>query len=411
MQIKPDHKQSAINFKSFMWHSAFLALASNFMDVDTVIPSMLIKSGGSSLHLGLLTAIMLGGSSLFQLLFANYLSDKQYKKKFLLLGINLRVMALILMASLFFLSSAFPGYVVIILIFLFISLFSFSGSFANVSYIDILGKSVLETERKKFFSLKQVVNSSGVMVSVLLVRQLLKKVDYPFNYATLFIIAAFLLFIASLGFWQIKEVPSLIREKTSFLNFFKLVPVEIRKNKNLFHYLIIINSMGPALIILPFVILFAKKNFGLSYALIGNFLLLRTVGTLAAGLFLFKYARKFSYKALLTAALFAGASIPLFSLAFAGNVVFYQMLFIISGMFVAVYKVSVNGILLEISDNQTYSLYAGISGAGNIVTTVFPLFAGFLIALLGYHIVFTAIAVIVLSGFFSVRRLNCKAAR
>ena len=63
-------KKSKINFNSFLWHSVFLALASNFMDVDTIIPSMLIKAGGNSIHLGVLTAIMLGGTSLFQLVFA-----------------------------------------------------------------------------------------------------------------------------------------------------------------------------------------------------------------------------------------------------------------------------------------------------------------------------------------------------
>ena len=57
---------SRINFRNFLWHAVFLALASNFMDIGTIIPSMLIKAGGSAFHLGLLTAIMLGGTSIFQ---------------------------------------------------------------------------------------------------------------------------------------------------------------------------------------------------------------------------------------------------------------------------------------------------------------------------------------------------------
>ena len=80
--------KSKINFNSFLWHSVFLALASNFMDVDTIIPSMLIKAGGNSIHLGVLTAIMLGGSSLFQLVFAGFLSNQSFKKRYLLIGIN-----------------------------------------------------------------------------------------------------------------------------------------------------------------------------------------------------------------------------------------------------------------------------------------------------------------------------------
>ena len=51
-----------VNFLSFLWHALFLALAKNFMDVNTIIPAMLIKSGGTTTDLGILTAIMIGGA-------------------------------------------------------------------------------------------------------------------------------------------------------------------------------------------------------------------------------------------------------------------------------------------------------------------------------------------------------------
>ena len=83
-----------------------------------------------------------GGSSLLQLIFASFLSNRSLKKKYLLLGINLRVAALLFLSLLLFYSVSLHNNLIILLIFLFISLFSFSGSFANVSYIDILGKSI-----------------------------------------------------------------------------------------------------------------------------------------------------------------------------------------------------------------------------------------------------------------------------
>ncbi|HKJ80030.1 MAG TPA: hypothetical protein VKA10_10865 [Prolixibacteraceae bacterium] len=55
------------NFRSFLWHAAFLAMAKNFMDVDTVIPAMLVEAGGGAIHIGMMTAIMLGGAQ-----FTNY---------------------------------------------------------------------------------------------------------------------------------------------------------------------------------------------------------------------------------------------------------------------------------------------------------------------------------------------------
>jgi len=51
-------KISTHNFYAFLWHAGFLALAKNFIDVDTVIPAMLIESGGNAIHVGIMTAIM-----------------------------------------------------------------------------------------------------------------------------------------------------------------------------------------------------------------------------------------------------------------------------------------------------------------------------------------------------------------
>ncbi len=408
--MKLTEKNSKINFNAFIWHSAFLALASNFMDVDTIIPSMLIKAGGGSVHLGILTAIMLGGSSLFQLFFASFLSNRPSKKKYLLVGIYLRVAALFFLSLLFFNSESIPSDLIILLIFLFISLFSFSGSFANVSYVDILGKSVRDTKRKKLFSTKQIINSIGIFASALVVRELLKYYNYPLNYSMLFLFAAILLLIASLGFWKLREIKSVVKNENGFIKFFTLIPSEIRKNVNLKYYLLIINSLGLGLSLLPFLILYAKVNFGLSYTLIGNFLLFRTIGMLGAGLFLYKYSNRFLYRNLLKFSISLAGLLPLISLIFSHSSSLFQLIFILSGIFVTVFRVAIEGVLLEISTNENRTVYAGISGAGNILTTLFPLFAGVLISIIGYHVLFIAVSLIIFLSYIFVSRLRCKPA-
>jgi MFS family permease len=395
------------NFRAFIWHSAFLALARNFMDMDTIIPSMLIKAGGNSIHLGLLTAIMLGGSSLFQIFFASYLSNKSTKRKYLLTGINLRITALFLMAALFVLSAYLDGWMIILLIFLFISMFSFSGSFANVSYVDILGKAVHESKRKKFFSLRQVIESILLFGSALLVRYLVDYYEYPVNYSILFFAAAFLLLTASLGFWNIREPESPNITKHNFLEFFSRIPVEIRQNTNLKYYLILINTLGLGLSILPFFILLAKDNFGLSFQSIGNFLVFRTIGMLAAGLFLYRYSRKFLYKDVLKFIIILAALLPLISLLMVQFPDFYTYIFILSGIFFSLYKIILNAVLLEISTHENRAIYTGISGAGNIITTIFPVFAGFFISFMGYEIVFIFISLIIFTGYYSVLKMRC----
>ena len=105
-------KISNHNFRSFLWHATFLAFAKNFMDVDTIIPAMIVEAGGGAMHIGFLTAIMMGGSSFTQLFFAPYLSNKKYKKSYLLFAINTRVFALLgLGVLLFILTSGQQNYV------------------------------------------------------------------------------------------------------------------------------------------------------------------------------------------------------------------------------------------------------------------------------------------------------------
>jgi len=405
MQIS--EKRSRINFRNFLWHAVFLALASNFMDVDTIIPSMLIKAGGNSVHLGFLTAIMLGGSSVLQLIFAPMLSKKAIKLPHLLFGINLRVIALFLISLMLFFSRSLSGDAIIIFIFILISIFSFSGSYSGISYTDILGKSILAESRKSFFSIKEIVLSIGILISALTVRYLITRYEYPDNYALLFSIAGLLLLIASFGFWNIKEVRSVNPVKKSIIDFFKLIPKEIKNNKNLKYYLLIINTLGLGIGFLPFLILFAKDKFDLSYMLIGNILLFRISGMLFASLTYFILSKKISYKGLLTIAVVIGVTIPIVALILDHNQYYFQFLFILSGIFVTLFKISNNGILLEISTNQNRAIYAGISGAGKIFSIVFPLIAGVVIYYIGFAAVFIFVSATVFVSYFFVRRLKC----
>ncbi len=401
-------KISKINYFSFIWHGIFLSLASSFMDVHTIIPSMLIKAGGNSIMLGLLTAIMVGGAGLLQIVFAGFLSNQAHKKKPLLLGINLRIVALLFLSLMLIKSTSISNTAVIIFIFVLISLFSFSGSYANISYVDVMGKSILSEKRKQFFTVKQTISSLGIFISAIVVSSMLKHFSYPENYGILFLIAGILLFIASLGFWKIEEISTNVMQKHNFKEYLQKIPREISHNSNLKNYLFIINNLGLCFSFIPFMILFAKKSFGLSYHLIGNFLIYKIVGMLVTGFILYKRSQKFEYKKLLYFSLVLGISLPILSLIFSHNLFIYQLIFGLSGVFITAYRISASGVLVEISNNENRAIYTGISGAGNILPTIFPLIAGVLISILGYTITFIIVSMIVSSSFVFIARLDCR---
>jgi len=75
------------HFIAFVWHASFLALTMAFVEVNTVLPSLVLKAGGNSFSIGLITAITTGIPLLVQIIFAGLLMSRPRKKPFLLLAL------------------------------------------------------------------------------------------------------------------------------------------------------------------------------------------------------------------------------------------------------------------------------------------------------------------------------------
>ena len=299
------------NVHSFLWHAGFLAFARNFIDVDTVIPAMLVDAGGKSIQIGIMTAIMLGGASLTQLIFAPFISNYSFKKRFLIMGINSRIFSLLVLGLILYYSNQLHGTYLIWFVFILITIFSLGGAFTNISYTDILGKSISQESRKPYFSVRQVVTGVILFISALLAKKLLTLADYPINYAYMFIIGGVSLFIASLGFWKINEViPSKLNVKSP-KHFLYQIRLELRKNSKLIYFLGFINTQGISIALLPFIILYAKENFQAESASTGMFLLFKVVGSVTIGLLLFILAGRFKYRYLLYANVALAITLPL----------------------------------------------------------------------------------------------------
>jgi MFS family permease len=395
------------NFWSFLWHAGFLALAKNFMDVDTIIPAMLVEAGGGAMHIGIMTAIMLGGASFTQLFFAPYLSNQTYKKKCLLAGINTRIFSLVgLGALLFMLKGEQVGYV-LWLAFLFITLFSLAGAFANVSYYDILGKSVNPQKRKTFFSSNQIISGVIVLGAAFLVKKVLVWKDFPVNYALMFFFGGALLLVASGGFWSVRETVPSTMKISGVKNFIHVMKQELKSNKKLLYFLGFINTQGIAISFLPFVILYAKETFNTQSSDTGNFLLFKVIGIVFVSLLVLLGAKKLKYNILLYSNV--ALTLLLGGLAWGiSGIDGLKYIFVAGGVVYSLYTMTMNGLLLEISGNENRALYTGFAGAGNILPALFPLLGGTLIQLFGFKAFFALFMVIIASAAIFIFKIDCK---
>lgn len=400
-------KISKHNFRSFLWHASFLALAKNFMDVDTVIPAMIVESGGTGLHIGIMTAIMLGGASFTQLFFAPFLSNKEYKRKYLLFGINTRIFSLAGLGFLLFLLQSENTGFVLWFAFVFITLFSLAGAFANISYTDILGKSVNQDKRKTFFSANQIISGIVVLLSAFLVKKVLVWKTFPANYAFMFFFGAGLLLIASFGFWKIREtIPSKLKIE-NFKAFGSVMRNELKTNKRLVYLLGFINTQGIAISFLPFVIFYAKETFRTGSAETGNFLLLKVSGIVLVSLLVLLGAKKIKYNILLYSNVLL-TLVMAFLVVMLKDISSLKYVFVLGGVVYSLYTMTMNGLLLEVSGNENRALYAGFAGAGNILPAIFPLIGGTLIDVFGFKAFFVLFMMVAGTASFFIFKIDCK---
>lgn len=397
-----------LNYKAFIWHAIFLSLAQKFMDVNTVIPTMLIQSGGTPVQLGILTAIMVGGNGFMGIFFASILTHRERKKKYLLIGINLRVAALLFMGVVLAFSSLLSGSLIITSILFLMTIFSFSGAFAGIAYNDILGRAIDKKSRKKFFIVKQTLASVGILASAILARRALQLLSYPHNYSVLFLIAGGLLLTATIGFWVVREDPVEIKESLSLNSRLKLLKDSLIKDRNLRNYLYLMNTVSLGFAIIPFLISYAKANFGLSSSDTGNFLILQVSGMVVSTLIYRFVSQGQRYKGILAIFIISGSILPVLALLFNGSKTLYFSLFFLSGIVLASRQISLPGILLEISTDENRAIYTGLSGLGSIGVILYPVIVGLFIKYFGYNVIFILTSLLILSSFFFSRKVKCK---
>jgi MFS family permease len=395
------------NFNAFLWHAVFLALAQNFTDVDTIIPAMLIEAGGGAVHVGIMSAIMIGGGGFSQLFFAPYISNRLHKKNFLLLGINARIFTLVSLGLMFVFSRMLPPGLLFWSIFFFIAIFSLGGAFANISYVDIMGKAILPNRRMAFFSTKQSLSGVILFFSSLLAAKTLTLYAFPTNYALMFLIGGAALLVASGGFWAIREDEETIFRIDGLGEFFRVLSKELRENGRLVHFLGLINVQGIAISFLPFVILYAKRSFHTGSGDTGSFLLYKVAGIVLVGLTVLLTANKIRYKPMLYANVTFSVSLAFITM-FARDPMILRLIFLIGGIVFSLYSITMNGLLLEISTHHNRAIYTGFLGAGSILPMIFPFFGGWFINRFGFPPFFLLFALIVSSAFYFIAKIDCR---
>jgi hypothetical protein len=392
------------NYLGFFWHAGLLAVTVTFTDINTVLPSLIFAVGGNDIHLGILTGIMVGVPLAAQLLFAGFLHGRPRKKPWLLTGIYLRVLALALLTLIILFGGKSALSALLFMLYSSLLLFTLSGAFAGISYVDLVGKSFASENRRRFVVFRQGIMSVGTLASALITRMILSLIGRENAYPLLFGLSAGALLLASLGFWIISERPVLAaapdtgngseaagsggedRPAYGPGGIIRRIPGILKADGNLRRYIIAANLLGAGTVFLPFYVALGTRTYSLDAGMVGNLVLLQISGMVASNLIWHRVIRRFGFKGMLRVWSLAGALLPPAALAVSRFLPFeaYLPVFVFSGMYLGAQKISSDAVLLEISTDANRALYAGIFGTFNISLALLPVAMGGIISLTGY---------------------------
>ena len=223
----------------------------------------------------------------------------------------------------------------------------------------------------------------------------------------MFFIAFGALFMASLGFWNLKEVVPSKMNVNNPRHFIQLIISELKANPRLKYFLGFINTMGISISLLPFIVLFGKEVFHTESSATGWFLLFKIIGSVSTGFILFLFAGKYKYRNLLYGGALFSVLIPLL-LFIPVHMPALVTIFVVGGVVFTAYSISMNGVLLEISGTTNRALYTGIAGAGNILPAIFPLLGGWIVKNYGFIPFFILYSFTILTSLYFIYKLNCK---
>lgn len=247
-----------------------------------------------------------------------------------------------------------------------------------------------------------------MLASALVVRHLVTAFPYPENYTVIFMIASLLLFVAAIGFLMIKEDAGNASHFSGAIRTIKAMPWMLRTDANLKNYIFLINLTSLGITLIPFYVAFSKSLFGLTRNQIGNFVFLQFLGMILSTLIWNWIAKRFKYKGIAFSCIFMGGLLPLTALFLSRyGTGIYQWVFFFAGFIISAGRISFEGILLEITNNDNRAIYAGISGTLSLTTAFFPIMAGVLIETFGFNVIFFITPPLVMIALLFIRRIKC----
>jgi MFS family permease len=388
------------NFVVNTLDGAFYSFAMSFVSLSTVMPVFIKNIGGSNVAVGLIPVIWTLGFNFPQVLIANYVRQKKYKKPLLIItALGQRLPWLLLGLLCWFFFNKNNTDLQLILFFACLLLAAIAGSINLPGWFDLVAKITPITLRGRLFASRSIIGAIFGILGGWIVKIVLDHYSYPVNFSILLFLAFIIMMISYSLLFLIKE-----KESNASINtlqnkeFFKRIPSLIIHQKNYRNFLIADSLLISSLMADAFYALYAIKKFSLSDAYAGAFTIIMMISVIFGNILFGYIADKFGHRINLMMAAGTSFSACMISLIAPSPILFY-FVFVFSAFTATLLQLSRLTIIAEICAEEDRPTYIAIT---NLLTSPFILsgiLGGLIANSFGYNYVFILAAFLSLSSF------------
>ena len=393
------------NFVLNVFEGGTYISSNGFVAVQTVLPAVIARLGGSNLEVGAVNVI--GFSFLFlpQVFAARYAESSPWKKpRTIFFGFLQRCVLLVMGIVLYVWGVRTPAGALTALLLLYALNQTFSG-LTTPFWFDFIAKVTPPDWRGRLVGFRNSAGGAGAFVASLVLTGLLASLKFPDSYALAFVLASILQLASLVIQWRVVEAgPSSVAARSSFREYLQSLRAIAghRREFTLFIVamaLLILGSMPVA-----FFPVYAVRRLQASDWMIGEYTSMMVVVQIGSALLTGVVADRFGNK---RALLIAGTGLALASLTavLAPSAGSFRFVYLFLGINVGSEVMSRYNMTVDFSPEHQRSTFVGL-----VNTILAPLYAvgimgGWISDLIGYRAVFLigfvcALAGVVMLAFF-----------
>lgn len=382
-------------------HGFFLSIATTIAEPATILPVIISYFTANPFIVGLFSSLIKGGAILVQIFAAFGAQSYPKMMPYLYFVFATRFLSWFSIGLvLVFLGPHYPTLTLTLMGLFFLS-FSVAAGFGTVYFNEIIAKVFTHKVRGQTTAIRQFFAGIGAISSGAVAGYILHHYEAPMSFGYLFIVSALIMLLGIISFATIQEpIKSEVSTKEKHFKEFLANTKRLLLDSKALQYQIATYLLSYSyLLALPFIILDAKEQIGLSGATLGLFVSLQMTGAMLSNIAWGILTSRHANKAIVIIS-FILSMLTMLLAFIGGSVWIYGMLFFLIGGAIDGFKLAFGNLIIMIAPQDKRPIYLALQSNLTSIGLFFALPGSAILMLFSYKLLYLITFIVLAWGLY-----------